>query len=235
MTSKSTPESRLAQREAARANVAAAAEARQLIETVVPLANKLTWGFCNQGVSMEDLAQVALLAVVEASQTFDPTLGAFSSHVHWPIMQALTRSVAKGGAAVVIPEAVQQAAYHLRNGGVEGTRKTNAANLAAAAAWRTATPLDAPAAADASSTIGALIPGHISTTDIVEDRLFVEHLLAGLTETQRFVMRNLANIDPDADCLSRQELAAALGATPQAVDGIRKRASAQLKIALAAA
>jgi RNA polymerase sigma factor (sigma-70 family) len=230
-----TSETRLAQREAARANRAAAAERDQLIDSIRPLANKRARGFRNQGVSAEDLGQVALLAAVAASKTFDPELGAFSSHVYGPITQALTRAVAKSGAAVVIPEAVQQSAYHLRNIGTEGTLKTNAAHLAAAAAWRTATPLDAPAATDGTASIGELIPSRGSTAEIVEDRLYVEHLLAGLTETQRFVMRNLANIDPDADCLSRQELAAALGATPQAVDGIRKRASAQLKLALAAA
>lgn len=242
MYSQSTPESRLAQTAVAKANRAAANELNRLIASVRPLANKLAQGFRNQGVSTEDLAQVALLAVVAASKSFNPALGAFSSHVYGPIMQSLTRSVAKSGAAVVIPEAVQQAAYHLRSSGTVSSRKDRAKGQAAASAaaaafaWRTATPLDAPAGEDGTATIGDLTPQRgFSTAEIVDDRLYVEHLLAGLTETQRFVMRNLANVDPDADCLTRQELAAALGATPQAVDGIRKRASVQLKLALAAA
>jgi RNA polymerase sigma-B factor len=180
----------------------------ELVEAHVRLAEYLASRFAHRGEPIEDLRQVALLALVKAVERFDPDRGLqFSSFATPTILGEIKRHFRDRGWAVRVPRRVQE--LHL-------SLNTTAAELAHELG-RTPTPSELAGRAGASeeevleameagslyrlSSIDAPRPGDTSGSQLaerlgadddemasVDDRALVSQLMERLPERERHIV-----------------------------------------------
>ena len=183
-----------------------------LIERHLPLARSLAGRYRYTSQPLEDLEQVASLALVKAVDGFDPALGtAFAGYAVPTILGELKRHLRDASWAVHVPRALKERVLIVeraeRSLAARLGRAPTATQLAAEAGLNTEQVLEALAArvahealplepSDASSTPSAEPPPRdaaLATTDdfrdTVEDRLLVSSVLARLPERERTILR----------------------------------------------
>jgi RNA polymerase sigma-B factor len=97
----------------------------EAIERYIPLARSLARRYVRRGEPIEDLEQVACLALVKAVDAFDPTKGAaFSSYAVPCLTGAIKRHFRDHGWAVRVPRALQELALRVNHVTEELTSET---------------------------------------------------------------------------------------------------------------
>jgi RNA polymerase sigma-B factor len=215
------------------------------IEASLPLARHLAARYRGRGEPMEDLYQVAALALVKAIDAFDPARQtAFSSYAVPTIIGALKRHFRDNTWRLRVPRSVQSLAISLAPTSARLTQELGrsptlgelAAHLNAAEeevaiardAWRAnhADSLDARSAFDGHQSrplidaIGVVDP-HL---DAVLDRHSLRPLLAALTVRQRHILAMRYFGD-----LTQAEIAARVGLSQMHVSRLLIRTLTQLR------
>lgn len=220
------------------------------IEAGLPLAWRLAGRYRGRGEPLDDLYQVAALALVKAVDAFDPARQAeFSSYAVPSIVGALKRHFRDSTWRLRVPRPIHDLAVRLAPAaaglaqqlGRSPTLTELAAHLrvtedevvAARDAWRA----HHPASLDALSAVAGQDPRPLADTigvvdarlDAVLDRHTLQPLLAALPDGQRriLVMRYL-------DELSQAEIAAQVGLSQMRISRLLVRTLTQLRAGLLA-
>ena len=200
-----------------------------LIERHLPLARSLAGRYRYTAQPLEDLEQVASLALVKAVDGFDPGLGTpFAGYAIPTILGELKHHLRDASWAVHVPRALKEQVLVVeraeRSLAARLGRAPTAAQLADEAGMSTEQVLEALAARGAHDAI-PLEPSDGSATsesdaplrdaalvspddfrDTVEDRLLVSSVLARLPERERTILRLRFN-----DGLTQTEIAERVG------------------------
>jgi RNA polymerase sigma-B factor len=215
-----------------------------LVERFLPLARGLARRYQSGGEPLEDLEQVASLALLKAVDRFDPSRPtAFSSFAVPTILGELKRHFRDRGWSVRVPRDLQETAVRVERVTHEITRDLGRAPTPAeigshlgvtaervleareaAGAYR-AISLDRPhddseEPEHVSDSIGAEDPGF----DLAEDAATVERLMAVLTEREREVLR-LRFVED----LTQSEIGRRIGVSQMHVSRLIRHSIAQLR------
>jgi RNA polymerase sigma-B factor len=218
----------------------------QLIERNLGLARYLARRFAQRGESYEDLVQISAVALVQAVDRFDPTMGvAFSTFATRTIVGQLKRHFRDRVWAVRAPRRVQDRTLRLSEALALLTqrlgRSPTIAELAedlgcsteevveafeAGQGYR-AMSLDVPASGDASGTLVDLIGDDHDPFGDVEDRASVLPLLRRLPERERRIvtMRFVHG-------MTQSEIAARVGISQMHVSRLLTRSLRRLRAQL---
>ncbi len=180
-----------------------------VVERFMPLARRLAGRYNRRPDSLDDLNQVAALALVKAVDRFDPTRGlAFSSYAVPTIVGEIKRHFRDHGWAVRPPRALAERAMHVEGAArqftVEHQRAPTVAELCRqtelteeevldalhAGRAATASSLDAPISKqdDAGSSLGERIGVDENGYGIVEQRALLDGLLRGVSARDREIL-----------------------------------------------
>jgi RNA polymerase sigma-B factor len=216
-----------------------------LIAAHLGLAEYLARRFANRGEALDDLVQVASLALVKAVDRFDPSRGVeFSTFATHTIVGELKRHFRDKGWAVRAPRRMQE--LYLRLSKVVGTlsqrlgRSPTIAEIAgelkvseeevlealeAGQAYRS-TSLDAPAGKEEGEALVARLGGNDPSMENAENRATLSPLLARLPERERLIVHMRFFVG-----LSQSEIATRLGISQMHVSRLLARCVAQLRSA----
>ena len=152
-----------------------------IVTRYLPLARSLARRFRTGAEPLEDLEQVAALALVKAVDAYDPDRGtAFSSYAVPCIAGAIKRYFRDCGWAVRVPRALQERAMRVRQ--VEQELQAGSGEAPTVAELAEATGLEAEQVLEAREAYGARHAGSLATT--ARERDGEEHrLLDTLGET----------------------------------------------------
>jgi RNA polymerase sigma-B factor len=220
------------------------------VEAGLPLARRLAGRYRGRGEPLDDLYQVAALALVQAVDRYDPARqAAFTSYALPTIVGALKRHFRDTTWRVRVPRPVQELAVRLTPASVglaqqlgrTPTQRDLATHLdtveediaEALNAWQAHRPqsLDAPSTPDGEDrralidTLGAVDP----CLDAVTDRQALRPLLAALPARQRRILA-LRYFDD----LTQAEIAAQVGVSQMHVSRLLARTLAELRTAMLA-
>jgi RNA polymerase sigma-B factor len=197
-----------------------------LVEAHLPFVDRYVRRYSGRGVARDELRQIALLALVQAAERFDPTREVeFRTFAGSTIDGTLKRHFRDGTWAVRPPRALQELHLRLRQAddelGQQLGRRPTVAELAAevdvdvdrvhraleAGAAHGSVSVDAPAGGDEEagaepSFLGAVDRGYVRA----EARLVLEDAVAGLDEREQEVLRLRFE-----DQLSQQEISDRMG------------------------
>jgi RNA polymerase sigma-B factor len=218
----------------------------RLVASHLPLAEYLARRFSNRGEPLDDLIQVASLALLKAVERFDPDRGLeFSTFATPTIVGELKRHFRDKGWAVRVPRRVQE--LHLQLSSVvaslaqelgrsptipEIAREAGASEeevleaMEAGRAYRLSS-IDAPRPGDAEED-GTGLAGRLGEDDLgirhVELRLELSPLLSSLPERERTIL-HLRFFEG----LTQSEIAAQLGISQVHVSRLLSRSLQQLR------
>lgn len=180
-----------------------------IVERFMPLARRLAGRYNRRPDSLDDLMQVAALALVKAVDRFDPTRGiAFSSYAVPTITGEIKRYFRDHAWAVRPPRALAERALHVeataRQFAGENHRAPTVAELCArtgtteeevldallAARAASASSLDAPVSKpdDGASSLGERLGSDDDGYAIAEQRVMLERLLRGISPREREIL-----------------------------------------------
>ncbi len=221
----------------------------QLVTRYLPLARSLARRFASGGEPLEDLEQVAALALVKAVDGFDAERGtAFSSYAVPSIAGAIKRHFRDHGWSVRVPRELQERAMRVHQleqelSGALGEAPTVAELaeatalgaedvLEARAAYRAlhASSLDAPtqdADGDAPSLVETM-GGEDDGYSTVLDRSTLDSLLGGLDERDRAIVELYFREE-----LTQSEIGERLGYSQMHISRLLRRAVGELEKAAA--
>lgn len=220
------------------------------IEAGLPLARSLATRYRGRGVPLEDLYQVAALALVKAVDGYDPTRQtAFTSYAVPSILGALKHHFRDTTWQLRVPRRVQELAVHLATHSADLTQRLGrsptlaelAAHLHAAEpdvaialnAWRTRYPDSLEVATSSGGqqhrplidTLGGIDP----RIDAIADRLTLRPLLAALPARQQRIlaMRYFAE-------MTQTEIATQIGVSQMHISRLLAAALTQLRTGMLA-
>jgi RNA polymerase sigma-B factor len=225
-----------------------AALRERAIEAGLPLARHLAARYRGRGEPLDDLYQVAALALIKAVDGYDPTRRvAFTSYAVPTITGALKRHFRDATWRLRVPRRIQNLAITLGPASANLTQQLGrsptstelAANLGAAehdiavaqTAWQAYQPqsLDAPSATDGQTalieTIGAVDP-HF---DAVTDRYTLQPLLGRLPVRERRILAMRFCHD-----MNQAEIAAQIGVSQMHISRLLLRTLAALRAGMLA-
>ena len=180
-----------------------------IVERFMPLARRLAGRYNRRPDSLDDLTQVAALALVKAVDRFDPTRGiAFSSYAVPTIVGEIKRHFRDHGWAVRPPRALAERALRVeavsREFAVEHQRAPTVTELCAqtdlteeevldalhAARAANASSLDAPVSkqGEGLSVLGDQIGVDEDGYEIAEQRVLLDGLLRGVSPRDREIL-----------------------------------------------
>ena len=233
-----------------RAQHADEVERARLLEEVVLLnlgpARRLAQRYAGRGIPVEDLTQVAYLALVSAAHRFDPDYGAeFMAFATTSIRGELRKHFRDHGWMVKPPRRVQELQARINAAreelGQTLGRSPRPAQLAehlgedveaviealAADGCFTPSSLDRPftdAAESSTATLADMLPAEDDEWQAVEARLLLEPLVAGLDERDRRIVELRFHQQR-----TQQEIAEEIGVTQMHVSRLIKRLLAELR------
>lgn len=222
-------------------------EARDdLIDQVVVIntgvARSIARGYAGRGVPLEDLEQVACLALVRAAQRFDAAKADdFLSYAVPTIRGEIKRWFRDNGWGVRPPRRLQElqaAANRVRNESAARGAVASTASIAKALGVDerevgealslhgcfAPASLDAPVQADHDLSVGDLLPAYDDELAAIEVRLMLEQALATLTKRERLIVRLRFNEE-----LTQKEIAELIGVTQMQVSRILARVMVRLR------
>lgn len=227
------------------AAAATGAERTRLLDEVIlvntSVARAIASRYANRGISMEDLEQVAYLALVRAAHKFDGRLAEdFLVYAVPTIRGEVKRYFRDHGWTVRPPRRVQELQADVMR---LSDQTTDAAELAAKLGVAEADvqeaqqlkgcfnplSLDAPVAAESdAASLGDLLPAHDADVAASEARLLLEPALRSLTERERLIVR-LRYVED----LTQEEIGARIGVTQMQVSRLLKKVMTKLRTELA--
>jgi RNA polymerase sigma-B factor len=218
----------------------------ELAERFVPLAKKMARRYDRGIEPLDDLIQVACLALVKAIDRFDPDRGdAFSSYAVPTILGELKRHFRDTGWALHVPRGMQErvltineAITHLesQDGGSPTPREIAAEvglsveevleGMEAAAGYDTAS-LDAPRhrGEDNDGTVADTVGEEDARYDVVVDSVVVRHAFRALPERERWILYWRFSED-----LTQREIGKRLGMSQMHVSRLQRRALDRLRL-----
>jgi RNA polymerase sigma-B factor len=224
---------------------------RELVERFLPLARRLARRYEQASEPLEDLVQVASLALVKAVDRFDAERGdAFSSYAVPTILGELKRHFRDAGWALHVPRGLQERVLDVNNAvealSTETGRPPTPQQVAermrlpvedvleameAGAAYNT-TSLDTPrrSADDESSTIAETLGTTDDRFDLVDESATVERGLKSLPERERSIL-----FLRFAEGLTQAEIAERIGISQMHVSRLIRRALDRVRLVANAA
>lgn len=222
-------------------------EARDsLIDQVVVInagvARTIARGYAGRGVPVEDLEQVACLALVRAAQRFDATKADdFLSYAVPTIRGEIKRWFRDNGWGVRPPRRLQElqaAANKIRNESAARGAVASPAAIAKALGVDerevgealslhgcfTPASLDAPVQAEQDLSFGDLLPAYDDDLAAIEVRLMLEQALATLTKRERLIVRLRFNEE-----MTQKDIAELIGVNQMQVSRILARVMVRLR------
>jgi RNA polymerase sigma-B factor len=213
----------------------------ELVEAHLGLAHQLAWRFTNRGESIDDLVQVASMALVKSVDRFDPERGVeFSTFATRTVIGELKRHFRDKGWSIRAPRRIQE--LYLELGHVidslsqelgrpptvaEMARTTGATEesvleaLEAGRSYRTSS-IDAPDRQEGT------VADRLGETDVgfegAEDRLLLIRSLARLPERERAIL-NLRFVEG----LTQTEIAEQIGVSQMHVSRLLSSSLAKLR------
>jgi RNA polymerase sigma-B factor len=215
----------------------------QLVEAHLDVAAYLARRFANRGEPLDDLTQVASLAVVKAVERFDPARGLeFSTYLTPTVLGELKRHFRDKTWAVRAPRRLQELNATLGAATAELTQRSGRAPplpelaahvgaseedvleaLEAGEAYR-ATSLDAPTGGNDDSGLGSRLSDDDEAFDTVEERAVLSPLLSTLPRRQQLIV-HLRFFEGR----TQSEISALLGISQMHVSRLLARSLAQLR------
>ncbi|MBW3608335.1 MAG: SigB/SigF/SigG family RNA polymerase sigma factor [Actinobacteria bacterium] len=180
-----------------------------IVERFMPLARRLAGRYNRRPDSLDDLTQVAALALVKAVDRFDPTRGiAFSSYAVPTIVGEIKRHFRDHAWAVRPPRALAERALRVEGMVRQFTGENHRAPTVAELCERTelteeevldalhaaraasASSLDAPVSKqdDGATSLGERLGSDDDGYDIAEQRVLLEGLLRGVSPRDREIL-----------------------------------------------
>ena len=170
-----------------------------LIERHLPLARSLAWRYRHTPQPVEDLAQVASLALIKAVDAFDPERGSsFVAFAVPTIVGELKHTMRDSGWAVRVPRSLQERVATVQRADRSLSARLGGAptvqQLAAAANLTVEEVLEAFAAGNAQDAmpLDALVTDPADERgelDELEGRLALDSAIAGLAERKQEILR----------------------------------------------
>jgi RNA polymerase sigma-B factor len=226
----------------------AAQRRAETIEQNLPLARRLARRYAGRGERLDDLEQVAALALIKAVDGYDSTRGfPFPSYAVPTIIGALKRHFRDTGWGLHVPRGVQELVLNVQAGSAELTHRLNrppvttelAAHLdipvdrllaagTAANAYRPQSLDTPPVPSEGGRSLG--LTRAISTVDLhyvdVENDLTCRSLIAGLPERDRRIVKMRFY-----DEMTQTQIAARIGVSQMHVSRLLQQSLAQLRLA----
>ncbi len=218
-----------------------------MIRSHLPLARHCARRYHRGQEPLEDLEQVASLALVRAAQSFDPARGtAFSSYAVPCMLGALKRHYRDSGWAVHVPRALKELALRVEQVARETPEASTTSDLADRAGVSTEEVLEAreayrvmhvdsldrpPATGDDGETLSVLdsLGQEDAGLDRVCDRAALDALLTELEERDRLVLTLYYRQDQ-----TQTQIGERLGCSQMHVSRLLRRAVERLELATAA-
>ena len=207
-----------------------------LIERFMPLARSLARRYRRGPEPLEDLEQVASLALLRAVDGFDPSRGlAFSSYAVPSITGALKRHYRDCGWSVRMPRDLQELALRIERFNDEAWATTGAAPTPAQIAERAGVSVEAvieareahQALRSSEDDTGASLLDTLGSGDVAFQRAFdrvaLDTLLATLDERDQTIVRLYYREE-----LTQSEIGRRLGLSQMHVSRLLRQATAQL-------
>ena len=212
----------------------------EIVERFMPLARRLAGRYNRRGDSLEDLTQVAAMALVKAVDRFDPTRGlAFSSYAVPTIVGELKRHFRDHGWAVRPPRALaerallveaasgQFAAEHHRAptiaelcGRLDGLGEEDVLDALHAGRAATAASLDAPRAGDdEDGTLAERFGSDDEGFHRAEQRALLDDLMRCVSPRERAILRMRFVED-----MTQAEIGDVLGVSQMQISRLLRRA-----------
>lgn len=217
----------------------------EVIESLLPLSDRLARRYRGLGVPLEDLCQVAATGLIKSVDGYRPELGGFVAYAVPTITGELRRYLRDRAWAVRPPRRLQELALQVHHAAealcAERRRMPAVSELAemvgapagqvrgAMAAFRAymAVSLDSATRQEDSAPLGELLPAPDPGIDAVVDRLALRAALTTLPSREQAIIRMRF-----LDELTQQEIAAALGISQAHVSGILTRTLRTLRMTL---
>jgi RNA polymerase sigma-B factor len=228
-----------------------AAARAELVQRFLPLARKLAWRYAQGSEPLDDLVQVASLALLKAIDRFDPERGdAFSSYAAPTILGELKRHFRDASWALHVPRGMQERVLAVNNAlealsrelGRSPSAKQLAAHLdlpveevleamEASAAYAT-TSIDTPRSAgdDEQSTIAETLGEPDVRLERIEDSATIYRGLRTLPERERSIIYLRF-----AEGLTQAEIAERIGISQMHVSRLIRRAIKRVQVVSTAA
>ncbi|MEV4756376.1 SigB/SigF/SigG family RNA polymerase sigma factor [Micromonospora sp. NPDC049559] len=220
----------------------------QAIEQNLPMANRLARRYAGRGEPLDDLTQVAALALVRAVDAYDPTRrNNFAAYAVPSILGALKRHFRDTTWGIQVPRSTQELARELVTAAEELTQRrrrtpTSAelaahlhvavdkvrAAISARHAYRP-TSLNAPHPAGAGVDLIGIIGGSDPQYARVDDQLTLRQLLAALPLRERRILSMRFD-----EHMTQTQIAAEIGVSQMQVSRLLKRTLAELRRAIVA-
>jgi RNA polymerase sigma-B factor len=216
----------------------------ELIERFMPLARSIARRYEQSGEPLEDLVQVASMALVKAIDRYDPQRGtAFSSYAVPTIAGELKRYFRDRAWAIRPPRDVQELALRVdrvaERLNTQLNRSPTIGEVASAVNESDEHVLEAMQARSSYSTLSFQAPHGRSDDNAVlqdvlgseeggyehaEDRALIDRLMRGVSERERLVLRLRFEED-----LTQAEIGTALGVSQMQISRILRRAIERLR------
>jgi RNA polymerase sigma-B factor len=221
-----------------------------VVERFMPLARSLARRYHRGAEPLEDLEQVASLALVRAVEGFDPSRGlAFSSYALPSITGALKRHYRDCGWSVRVPRDLQELALRVGHINEEVSATTGAAATAAEIADRAGVSVEAVIEAreahqalradsldqplrSRDEDAGASLLDTLGTEDLAFERAFDRVVLDSLLETLDPRDRTIVRLYYQEE-LTQAEIGDRLGLSQMHISRLLRQATAQLTAAAA--
>jgi RNA polymerase sigma-B factor len=216
------------------------------IEQNLPLANRLARRYAGRGELLDDLAQVAALALIKSVDSYDPSRNVpFAAYAIPTILGALKRHFRDTVWAIRVPRSIQELAQdvptatsrlsHRHGRSPTATELANYLDVsvdqlrAAIDAWHVyrLTSLDAPPASGIGADRIDLIGGTDPRYAHVDDHLTLRHLVAALPARQQRIITMRFY-----DHMTQTEIAAEIGLSQMHVSRLLKQTLARLRAAM---
>ncbi len=216
-----------------------------VVRVALPFAGRLARRYRGRGEPMEDLEQVARLALVRAIDKYDPERGPFTAYAAVTIVGELRRHFRDTTWGVHVPRRLQELSLEVGRASAVLTRELSrtpkVADLARhldasegevreaidTAAAYVPVSLNAPARDDGTVELGDMLGGSDAGIDGVDDRITVSALLCRLPARERRIlaMRFYGN-------RTQSDIAAELGISQMHVSRLLSRALSWLREAM---
>lgn len=216
---------------------------REVFRRHLPMAESIAWRYRGKGVDVDDLRQVASMALMKAIQRFDPEAGSFAPFAASTVSGELKRHLRDKAWSVRVPRGLQEASLHVGRASRDITQRLGrtpmVADLVAETGLDEETVVEALAAGGAYRSVSLDAPlGDDPTAGSLLDKLGENDDGMALAERWQGVAAALRKL-PDRqrrilylrfyEDMTQSEIAEVIGVSQMHVSRLLRRALATLR------